>query len=122
MIEINMNTARFKLTVKGHATAEESEQYKEICASASALAQSLLYSISKFNTDEKQALKSLEYRRDFGDMMVRAWPEEWAEHSIRKRFQIYGDGLELLAKSHPVSVHMIWDGEEIIPEEGSENE
>ena len=114
MIEISMNTARFKLTVKGHAMPEETERYKEICAAASALAQALAWSISKGNT-EHESLKSFEYRDDPGDLLIRAWPEEWAEIAIRNKFKNYGDGLELLAKSHPQSVSMIWDGERVLP-------
>ena len=114
MIEITMNTARFKLTVKGHAQPEESPDYKEICAAASALAQALAYSISKFPGD---AMKAFEYRPEPGDMLIRAYPEEWAELGTRNRMKAYADGLELLARSHPQSVSMIRDGEKIIPEE-----
>ena len=115
MIEINLNTARYKLTVTGHATPEESAEYKEICAAASAIAQSLAYSVTKYHEGESP-LKSFEYRPDPGDLMIRAWPEEWAELAIGRRFRIYGEGMELLARSHPQSVTMIWDGERILPE------
>ena len=113
MIEINVNTARFKLTVKGHATQEESSQYREICAAASALAQALMYSISKIPGD---AMKSVEYRPDVGDLLIRVYPEEWAELGAKNRFKTYADGMELLARSHPYSVTMIRDGERILPE------
>lgn len=113
MITITMNTERLKVTITGHATAEEGNQYKEICSAASALAQSLMYSISKFPAD---ALKSAEYRPDPGNLMIRIFPEEWAALGVRNRFKAYGDGLELLAKSHPQSVTMIRDGERILPE------
>jgi len=116
MIEINLNTARWKLTVKGHAMPEESDQYKEICAAASAIVQSLVYSITKFN-HEGDALESMKYVNDPGDLLFKCFPEQWAETSIRRRFNEYGDGLELLAMSHPYSVQMIWDGEKIIPNE-----
>ena len=113
MIEITMNTARFKLTVKGHAEPGESDQYKEICAAASALAQALAYSISKFPGD---AMKSFEYRPEPGDLLIRAYPEDWAELGTKNRFKAYAEGLELLALSHPQSITMILDGEKIIPE------
>lgn len=113
MITITMNTERLKITVTGHATAEESEQYKEICSAAAALAQALMYSISKFPSD---ALKAADYRNDPGDLLIRIFPEDWARLGVRNRFKAYGDGLELLAKSHPQSVTMIRDGERILPE------
>ncbi len=113
MIEININTARFKLTVKGHAVPEESEQYREICSAVSALAQALMYSISKLPRD---AMKSLEYRPEPGDLLIRAFPEEWAELSTRNKFKTYADGMELLALSHQQSVTMIRDGEKILPQ------
>ena len=47
MITITMNSKRLKLTVTGHAMPEESPQYKEICAAVSAMAQSMMYAISK---------------------------------------------------------------------------
>lgn len=116
MIEINLNTARYKLTVTGHAQPEESKEYSAICSAVSALAQSLFYCVSKFN-DGEGSMKSVEYRGDPGDLLLRVWPEEWAESAIRHRFKNYGDGMELLAKSHPEAVSMIWDGERIVPEE-----
>lgn len=114
MIEITMNTARYKLTVKGHAMPEEGEQYKEICAAASALAQALAYSITKLPRD---AMKSFEYRPDPGDLLIRAYPEEWAELVTKNRFKTYADGLELLAMSHPQSITMVLDGEKITEKE-----
>ena len=114
MIEITMNTARYKLTVKGHAMPEEGAQYKEICAAASALAQALAYSISKLPGD---AMKSFEYRPDPGDLLIRAYPEDWAELVTKNRFKTYADGLELLAMSHPQSITMVLDGEKITEKE-----
>lgn len=122
MIEIEMNTARLKLTVKGHAMPDESPQYKEICAACSALVQALAYTITKFN-NEGDALEIFKFQDEPGDVILKVKPTEWAERSIRKRFDVYGDGLELLAMSHPCSVKMIWDGELIIPsEEEQKNE
>jgi len=121
MIEIMMNTQRLKMSIKGHATAEENEKYREICAAASAIAQSMVYCISKLGTAE-DAVKSIQYRPDPGDMFVLIIPEQWAESMIRHRFMNYGDGLELLAKSHPESITMIWDGEKIIPDKEDRRE
>ena len=115
MIKITMNTTRFMLTVEGHAEPKETEQYKEVCAATSAIVQSLVYSISKFNGDD-DALSSMKYRNDPGNVLLKVYPEEWARLSIAKRFNYYGDGLELLAKSHPYSVEFIWDGERINPD------
>lgn len=119
MITINMNTARFRVTVEGHAMPEESADYSQICAAVSALAQSLAWSISKYNNGEG-AMKSFEYRPEPGNMLIRVWPEYWAERAFRNRFKNYGDGFELLAKSHPQSVTFIWDGERILPEKEEE--
>ena len=116
MIEIRMDTKRLKLSVKGHAKAEENEKHKEICAAASALAQSLMYSISKYD-DVQKAVKSIQYRPDPGDLFLLVIPESWADMVMKHRFKVYGDGLELLAKSHPYSVTMIRDGKKILPEE-----
>ena len=52
------------------------------------------------------------------DLLLRVWPESWAEIGMRHRYRIYGDGLEMLALAHPESVHMIWDDEEIQGQEG----
>lgn len=116
MIEIRMTTSRYRMTVTGHAQPEESEDYRQICAAVSALTQSLAYSISKLN-DERGALKAFDYRGDPGDMKLKVYPEKWAEVVIRQRFRTYGDGLELLAKSHAEAVTMIRDGERIKPDE-----
>ena len=116
MISIRMDTKRTKLTIKGHALPEESKEYKEICAASSAFAQGLMYSISLY-ADAKQAIKSIQYRDDPGDLLLLVIPEEWAALVIRQRFKIYGDGLQLLAESHPQCVEMIRDGKKIIPEE-----
>jgi uncharacterized protein YsxB (DUF464 family) len=114
MIRINMNTIRFKLTVEGHAMPEESEDYSIICAGASMLVQALVYSIEKFNSGG-DALSSMKYRDDPGNVLLEVHPEEWARISIAKRFNYYGDGLELLAMNNPECVEFIWDGEKIIP-------
>jgi uncharacterized protein YsxB (DUF464 family) len=115
MIKIEMNTARLKLTVKGHAQPEEGEQYREACSAASALAQSLLYTISRYNGGEG-ATNAITYKNQPGDLLIKIFPETWAERELRHRFKIYGDGLQLLAESHPQYIEMIRDGERILPE------
>lgn len=115
MIHIEMNTTRFLLTIEGHAQPEEHKDYKEICAAASMLAQGLAYSISKLNGDS-DALSSMKYRDEPGNMMLKVYPEEWARISIGWRFNYYGDGLEMLALAHPQCVEFIWDGEKILPD------
>ena len=121
MIRIEMNTARFKLTVEGHAEPEETSMYKEVCAACSAIVQSLVYSITKFN-HEGDVLEIFKYRDDPGNVLLKVKPSEWAESSVKRRFNEYGDGLELLALSHPYSVQFIWDGEPILPEEEEKHE
>ena len=122
MITIRMNTERLKLTIEGHAQPEETSDYRAICSAVSAIAQGLAYSIAKYD-EQEGGLKSLEYRNDPGNMLIRPWPEHWAESTYRHRFRNYGDGFELLAKSHPESVTFIRDGEKILPEEeGQDNE
>lgn len=116
MITIRMNTAKLKLTIDGHATPAESGEWKEICAATSALAQALMYSLTKYN-DGKDTMKSVEYRPEAGNMMIRVFPETWAERGLRNIFKVYGDGLQLLAESHPQSVEMIRDEERIITKE-----
>ena len=111
MIEINVNTAKFRVSVKGHAMPEESEDYRQICAAASALAQSLMYCLTKMEEDGKSAYKSVEYRHDKGDIYIRVWPEHWAELGTKNRITDYADGMELLAMSHPESIRMLWDGD-----------
>lgn len=118
MITITMNTTKLKLTVDGHAMPDESKQYKEICAAASALTQSLAYTVIRYN-DGDGAMKSFEYRPDPGNLLLRVYAEPWAEREFRHRFEIYGDGLQMLAESHPYSVQFIRDGERIIPKEES---
>ena len=115
MIEINMNTSRLKLTIKGHAQAEEHEKHSEICAAVSALAQGIVWSISKMDHAEG-ATRSIQYRDTPGDYFLLVIPEQWAENMIKHRFRNYGDGLEMLAKAHPECVEMIWDGEKILPD------
>lgn len=119
MITIRMNTARLKLTVEGHAQPEESTEYKEICSAVSALSQALAYTIARYNGGEG-AMKAFDYRNDPGNLRIKVFPEPWAERELRHRFQIYGDGMELLAQSHPQSVTMIRDEEKILTKEGNE--
>ena len=122
MIEINLNTARFKLEVKGHAQPEETKEYSEVCAAVSALAQGLVYTVTKYESDH-EAIGEMDYRNDPGDFLWRVKPDPWAEALIRKRMYAYGDGLEMMAACHPESVKMIYDGEEVQPftEEGKSN-
>ena len=115
MIEITMNTSRMKLQIKGHAKAEENEDHSAICTGVSAIAQALVYCVSKMDHAEG-ALRSIQYRDDPGDYFLLIIPEQWAETMIRRRFRNFGDGLEMMAKCHPESVSMIWDGEKILPD------
>lgn len=120
MITINMNTARWKLTVEGHAQPAESEQYREICAGASALAQSLAYACTKYNEGDG-TMKSFEYRPDSGNLKIRVYPETWAESAFRHIFNNYSWGFQLLAESHPYSVTFIKDGERVIAPKAKED-
>lgn len=113
MITITMNTARLKLTVEGHAQPEESEEFQLICAASSALAQSLAYACSKYNGGEG-TMKSFQYRPDSGNLLIKVFPETWAERFFRNIFDAYGWGMQLLAESHPQSVTFIKDGEKTI--------
>ena len=119
MIEITMNTARLKLTIKGNALETEHNDHSAICTAVSAIAQGLPYSISKMDHAEG-ALRSMQYRNEPGDYFLLVIPEQWAENMIKHRFRDYGDGLEMLAKAHPECVSMIWDGEKILPDKEDE--
>ena len=119
MISINLSVDKFHLIVKGHAQPEESEDYREVCAGASMLAQGLAHSIAKFQK-EQDGIRHLLYRGDPGDMLLAVEPEAWAEATVRKRMRAYGDGMELLALSNPECVEMLWDGLPVKPEEGEE--
>lgn len=114
MIEINLNTARFKLEIKGHAQPEETSMFKEICASVSAIAQGLVYSVAKYESDHN-AIQEMDYRDEPGDFLWRVKPDPWAEALVRKRMYAYGDALEMMAACNPESVKMIYDGEEVQP-------
>ena len=61
--------------------------------------------------------QSFPYRPDPGNLLIRIFPATWAERAFRHRFEIYGDGLQLLAESHPESVRFIRDGERVLPKE-----
>ena len=109
MITITMDTKRLKLTVEGHAMPAESKDYQLLCNSAAALSQGLAYTISKSDAETK----SIEYRPEPGNLLLRVWPEEKAEKKIRDKFENYADGLQLLAESHPCSITMIRNGQRI---------
>ena len=111
MIHIELNTKRLKLTVQGHAQPEEMEKYRECCSAASAIAQSMVYAVSRYN--DGSALKEMDYKNDPGDFRVKMYAEENAEKALQMIMTLYGYGLELLAQSHPQSVEMIWDGAKI---------
>jgi len=119
MITITMNSKRLKLTAEGHALAEESADHKEICNCVGALAQGLIYTVSRYN-DGKGTMKSIEYRNEPGDLMIKVYPETWAEREIRHRFEIYADGLQMMAEAHPECVTFIRDGERIQAKEETE--
>lgn len=119
MIHIEMNTKRLKLTVKGHAEPEESESYKEICAACSAIAQAMVYAVTRY--EEGAALDEMDYRPDRGDFMVRMRPEKGYEKRMETIWNLYGYGLEAMARSEPQSVEMIWDGARVRPDKEAVN-
>ena len=119
MIDINLSIEHFTLEIRGHAQPEETEQYKEICSGCSMLAQGMAYSITKFQK-KQNGIRAIEYRGNPGDMLLKVQPDPWAEATVRKRMRAYGDGLELMAKSHPESVRMAWDGIRVEPEKEAE--
>ena len=112
MITITMNTKRLKLTVDGHAQPEESAEYREICAAASALAQALAYTVSRYNGGEG-TMKSIQYRPDPGNLLLKVFPETWAERAFQHIYNHYAEGMQLLAESHPQCITFIRDGERI---------
>ena len=113
MIMIRMDTKHLKLTVTGHALPSETDAYREICSAASALAQALVFAVTRYK--EGAALNELDYRPDSGDLMVHMFAEEGYEKQMREIWEVYGYGMELLAQSHPMSVKMIWDGAKVLP-------
>ena len=117
MITIDINTGKFRVAVTGHAMPEETDEYREVCAGISAMAQGLMYCMTKYESDH-DALVSVNYRSDPGDLLIEVTPNTWAESAMRKRIRNYADGLELLAMEHPESVTMIIDGETVKPMEG----
>lgn len=120
MIHIEMNTGRLKMTVKGHALPEEcGEDYGKICNAVGALAQGMVYAVTRY--EEGAALDSMDYRPDSGNLMIRMKAEEGYENRLRGIWDLYGYGLELMAKSHPQSVEMIWDGAKVIPDKEMTN-
>ena len=117
MIQIEMNTSRLKLTIKGHAQPTEGAQFKEACSAAGAMAQGLMYSLNAYDEETgKEAMKEFKYKNDPGDLFIKVFPEPWAERELKHRFRIYGDGMQMLAESHPQFIEMIRDGERILPE------
>lgn len=121
MIIIDLSVEKFQLIIKGHAQPEETEDYFQVCAGASMLAQGLAHSIAKFQK-QQDGIRHILYRGDPGDMVLAVEPEPWAEATVRKRMRAYADGMELLALSNPESVTMIWDGVPVKPEEGEEKD
>ena len=110
-----MDTKKLKLTVEGHATPEESPQHSEICSAASALAQAMVYAMSRHR--DGALLKEMDYRPVPGDLLARIYAEDGQEERAREVFTLFGYGMELLAKSHGCSVEMVWDGRKILPDE-----
>ena len=115
MIRIKMDTNHLKLTVQGHAMPDESAAYKEICSATSALAQAMVYAVTRYK--DGATLNDLKYRPDTGDLMVHMFAEEGFEEQMRRIWEVYGYGMELLAQSHPQCVEMIWDGAKVLPNE-----
>lgn len=120
MINITLSVDKFTLKVTGHATPDEGETYREVCAAASMLVQGLAHSITKFQAAQN-GIQEIDYRDQPGDLLLRIKPDPWAEATVRKRMRAYGDGLELLALSDPQSVSMTWDGTPVEPEEGAKD-
>ncbi len=125
MIRINLDTKHFTLTIEGHARQEEGGEFNAVCTAVSAIAQGVAYCVTKENT-EKDILEGMDYRPEPGDFLIRLLPTEWARVKVRKILNIYGDGLEMLAMSHPEFIRMERDGAIIlapeIPEETSEED
>ncbi len=112
MIRIDLDETRLMLTVKGHAQAEESEEYRHICAGVSAIAQGMAYCLAKWQK-EKDSLLAMDYRPDKGDLLLQVQPEDWARPGARRRMAIFGDGLEMMAVCHPESIEMTRNGENV---------
>ena len=70
MIIIDLSVEKFQLIIKGHAQPEETEDYFQVCAGASMLAQGLAHSIAKFQK-QQDGIKRILYRGDPGDMVLK---------------------------------------------------
>ena len=120
MISINLDDKNFVLTVKGHALEAEGPDHQLICNSVSVIVQGLAYSLTKFEKD-RDAMEGFDYRPDEGDLYLKIMPVAWAQAVVRKRMQIYGDALEMLAICEPKYIEMTWNGEEIKPQKEEES-
>lgn len=116
MIHITVESMKGKITIQGHARAEENpEEYRAICTGISVLAECLMWHVGKFA--DKGIAKSIEYTPEEGDTRIRIWPEEWARKLIAGAIKGYADGMEYMALSHPECIEMIYDGRKVKQEE-----
>lgn len=121
MIRIDLDDKHFTLRVTGHATAEEGKDHQLICNAVSVIAQGLAYSVTRLEK-EREAITGLDYRPESGNLLLKIYPEQWAEAAVRKRMQIFGDALEMLAICESSYITMVWNGEEIKGQEEAGNE
>lgn len=121
MIEIRLDDRSFTLEIKGHAMAEEGPEHRFICSNVSVIAQGLAYCLTKYEK-EHEALYGMDYRPEEGDLLLKALPEDWAKAAVKKRFQIAGDMLEMLAICEGSYIHMTWNGQEIIGQGGDKED
>ena len=105
MITVREDYDHMTITMEGHADAMQENGVDAVCAAASMILQTLVYSISQ--DVRLQLVNSIEKRLEPGDAMVRIVPHPLYVARAMHKYQMACDGLEMLAQNYPQSIRIM---------------
>lgn len=100
MIRVKIDMTDFTMDMEGHAEAPREGEFDLVCCAASTIGQLLLYTLEEYKAMHDGNVR-IEESMESGKLHIRAKAKEWARVSIRSRFQLIREGMEMLADRYP---------------------
>lgn len=100
MIKVKFDMIDFALDMEGHANAPREGDFDLVCCAASTIGQMLLYTLEQYN-DSRGGIEKIDEEMEPGKLHIRARVKEWARVSVKTRFMIIRDGMEMLQDRYP---------------------
>jgi len=105
MIRVRIDVNDLTMEMEGHANAPRVGDSDLVCCAASTIGQLLVYSLEEYSDRHGGAVK-LQEEMEKGKLHVHAICKEWARVSVRTRYHIAAEGMEMLQEKYPAYIRI----------------